>query len=205
MRLAPLGRCAAMLAGIVLAPIAAHAQAGTSTFSMTAEGVVDVAMSGSGLRDLEFGVVTPGVAKTVDVTSVSAAKWRFANVRNNNGVNNRFADLVFLSLPAALQGPDGATLAVTGYTALVCLEKPADSDYYCYPSSTLTSASPTIDPNPQINPTGGGGLQPPTAPGGNTGRSLVVYLGATVVPAVDQPSGTYLGTVTLTLNTSGTV
>lgn len=204
MRLTTLCRCAAVVAGAgVFVPVGAAAQAATSELQMTAEGIIDVAITGSGVRNLEFGVVTPGVPVTVGVTSTTSAKWRFSNLPNNNGQNNRFADLAFTALPATLNGANGATMAVTGYTARVCLEKPTDSDYYCYGDYAVSPAAPGIDPNPRINPTGGAG-EPPTAPGGNTGRALVVYLGATVAPATNQPSGTYIGTVTLTFITSST-
>jgi hypothetical protein len=184
-----------------LFPTAMVAQSGTKELQMTAEGIIDVMISGAGVRDLQFGAVTAGISKTVDVGSVSSAKWRFANLPNNNGNNNRFADLTFISLPPHLDGANGARLPVSGYVARVCLEKPLDSDYHCYGDYVVSPASPSIDPNLRINPTDNAG-GPPTAPGGNAGRTLVVYLGATVTPAVDQPGGTYLGAVTLTFITA---
>lgn len=178
----------------------ASAQLQSATSSLPTTGFVDVPVSGGGVRDLDFGVLVPGVARVIAVNSASSAKWEFSNIPNNNGQNNRFADLSFSSLPAQLTGPGGATIPMSSFVVRVALAK-GGTDYYSYGDFTVTPASPTIDPNPRINPTGGAG-QPPAAPGGNTGRSLVVYLGATVTPATWQRAGNYIGTLTLIFNTS---
>lgn len=181
-------------------PAAVGAQQ-VDTYEMPITGFVDVAISGSGIQSLQFGTLTPGTPTVVAPLDPVAAKWQFVGIPNNQAAANRYADLTFVSLPSALNGPGGATLPIGTYQVRVALEKNG-VDYYYYPSTyTVTPASPGIDPNPQIN-----GGATPTAPGvgGNNGRTLVVYMGATVSPTAAQRAGVYEGTLTLTFSPSST-
>lgn len=190
------------LALLALGASSARAQMQTATSSLQTTGLVEAPISGGGVRNLDFGVLVPGVAQVIAVTSPTSAKWEFTGIPNNNRANSTYADLSFSSLPATLAGPGGATIPVSSYVVRVALAKNG-ADYYTYGDYSVTPASPTVDPNPRINPTGGAG-QPPTAPGagGDKGRSLVVYMGATVTPATWQRAGNYVGTLTLIFNTS---
>lgn len=186
----------------VMAPASALAQELSSSSDMVVSGAIGVSVSGTGVRPLAFGTVSPGAATVVFPLATNSAKWRFANVPNNSGVNNRYADLNFISLPSALEGPSGALLPIGSYQVRVALEKNG-TDYYMYPTTwSVSPANPSLDPNPRIN--GNTADSPPDAPGGNAGRALVVYMGATVTPSVGQRTGTYVGTLTLTFATSAT-
>ena len=187
-------------AGCVALPAAAGAQQ-VELYDMAIAGVVGGTLSGTGVRSLEFGTLTPGVPLVIAPLNSVSAKWRFTGIPNNNGAGNRYADLTFVSLPSTMSGPGGATLPIGTYQVRVGLEKNG-TDYYYFPATyTVSPASPGINPNPQIN-----GGTTPSAPGagGNNGRALVVYMGATVSPAAAQRAGVYEGTLTLTFSPSST-
>jgi hypothetical protein len=194
-----MARCLAA-AALVVAPAVAGAQQ-VETFEMAIAGFIDVNMSGSGVQNLEFGTLTPGIPTVVAPLDPVAAKWRFTGIPNNNAAANRYADLAFVSLPSVLGGPGGATLPIGSYQVRVALEKNGVDFYYFPATYVVTPASPAIDPNPRIN-----GGTTPGAPGagGNNGRSLVVYMGATVSPTAGQRAGVYEGTLTLTFSPSST-
>jgi hypothetical protein len=198
-RVPRIARCLAA-AGCLGVPVAAGAQQ-VETFEMAISGFVDVTVSGSGVQSLTFGMLTPGTPMVVSPLDPVAAKWRFTGIPNNNAAANRYADLTFVSLPSVLGGPGGATLPIGSYQVRVALEKNG-VDYYYFPSTYVVSpASPAIDPNPQIN---GGATPAAPGAGGDNGRSLVVYMGATVNPAAGQRAGVYEGTLTLTFSPSST-
>lgn len=183
-------------AGSFALPAVAGAQQ-LETYDMAMAGFVNGIISGTGLRSLEFGALTPGTPLVVAPLDAVSAKWRFTDIPNNNAVANRYADLSFVSLPSTMAGPGGASLPIGTYRVRVALEKNG-TDYHYYPATySVSPASPGISPNPQIN---GGGT--PIAPGGNNGRALVVYMGATVSPAASQRAGVYEGTLTLTFSPS---
>ena len=187
-----------LAAGGLAAPAVAGAQQ-VETFEMTIAGFIDATVSGNGVQSLTFGMLTPGTPMVIAPLDPVAAKWRFTGIPNNNAGANRYADLAFVSLPSALGGPAGATLPIGSYEVRVALEKNG-IDYYYFPSTYVVSpASPAIDPNPQIN---GGATPGAPGAGGNNGRALVVYMGATVSPSAGQRAGVYEGSLTLTFSPS---
>ena len=142
----------------------ALAQGPATTLATTAEVVAAGVVAGE--TPLTFGVVLPGVAKTVDATAATAARF--------NGMfpaNSRLR--LTLTLPTQLTS-GGNTLPIGGWTAL-----------FSQTTSTAgaTAISTTRSTIVRVHPTTG---------------AMNVFVGGSVTPAAAQPSGTYVGVITLT-------
>ncbi len=157
--------------------------------------VVETALTGAAVRDLEFGTATPGIPQTVapqnaqSCAGCASGLWVFSSLSPANSANRRYIRVTFVSLPASLAGPGGAALplnwtnaargcVVRGATELGCATgTPVAGDAYSY----------------QIN---GPGADPALQPGTN-GRDLYLYLGGTATPTASQRAGIYSGIVTI--------
>ncbi|HEX2189966.1 MAG TPA: hypothetical protein VHG51_13760, partial [Longimicrobiaceae bacterium] len=102
----------AVLVLAVAAP-AAGAQQRQSTIQSLA--IVEEALFGSAVRDLEFGAVSPGVPQAVaagdaqSCAGCASGLWTLTGLSPANAVQRRFVRVTWVSIPAALAGPSGAT------------------------------------------------------------------------------------------------
>ena len=186
----------ALLALALALPVFAGAQ--TSTGNLAVVAVIDVALVGSAIRDLEFSYVTPGVNKTVAAADApgcvgcSSGKWTFAGLLQGNQAGRRNASLTFTQLPTALTNVNGATLPLVWTNAArACLFK-AGLEYFCFPAFTPAQGIAHLD---QINGAGAPGAA--AEPNGGGRRDLNVYLGGIAAPTTGQAAGYYTGTITL--------
>jgi hypothetical protein len=153
--------------------------------------------TGSGVRDLSFGVITPAVAMPtlVDVPAaaapvsgtVFAGEYRFS-VSSTRGVD--FA----LSLPAQLQAP--------GLTPLPLSFNGAQYGGWCVTAGaavcTLTAFNPTVGTVRVCNQTLGNGNCHPNRVF-TAGSELAVYVGGLLTVPPLARAGTYSATVTLSI------
>ena len=178
-----------------VAATAGIAAAQTQTSTVQSLAVVEQALSGAAMRDLELGTITPGTSQTVapqngqTCAGCASGLWAFTNLSSSNNPSFRYIRVTFLNLPATLSGPGGATLplswtnaargcVVRGATELGCDQgTPVNGAAYSYPIN---------------GPAAPAALQP-----GTTGRDLLLYLGGTASPAAGQRAGNYTGTVTI--------
>jgi hypothetical protein len=124
----------------------------------------------SGVQNLTFQRLTPGVPKTVLRTdAVGAARFDLL------GGPNRYV-LVQLTLPTTMSGPGGATIPLR--------YGPGAAGYS---ETQAVAAQAAFDP-----------AQSYQARLSNTGQGAV-FVGATASPAATQRPGSYTGTITLTI------
>ena len=162
-------RLAWLLAAIAVGGQAAFApralaQASGGSVGTTAQVVSAGVLVGD--APLAFGIVIPGIAKTVAATAVTAA--HFAGVFPPD---SRLR--LSLTLPTQLTS-GGNTLPVGAWTALY-------SDDGA--TATATSISTTKQTIIRVHPVTG---------------AAHVFVGSTVTPGAAQPSGIYVGVITLT-------
>lgn len=124
-------------------------------------------------QDLDFGNVFPGVNKTLAPDAPTAGRW---DVTGSSGAEIALA----LTTPANLSDGTNNLAIVFG----------AGSAGY---ATTSVAPTTTFDPAAGATASLSGAL-----PG-----ELYVWIGGTVQPTADQPSGVYTGTVTLTVNYTG--
>lgn len=185
----------ALLVVALAVPLLLRAQ--TSTANLTAVAIIDVALVGAAVRDLDFSYVTPGSNKTVTPSDVAgcagcfSGKWSFQGLLQGNQAGRRNASLTFTQLPTALTSTSGATLPLTWTNAAkACLFK--GTEYFCFPAYTPVQGVAQLE---QINGPGAPGTA--SEPPGGGRRDLNVYLGGTARPAAGQAAGYYFGTITL--------
>jgi hypothetical protein len=114
-----------------LSPRAAAAQA--TSFSLTARAAIVQALNVTPQRDLDFGNVVPGIAKTIAVTDGGAGRWR---VRGQAST----PVLMSFTLPAVLQS--GAnTLTINSWTGSWNTSAAPGGGTAFTPSGSATSAT----------------------------------------------------------------
>lgn len=181
---------AALLLGALcaFAPGAALAQAESgSGFVGASVTVAYPPLTGAGVRPLQFGVVLPSAgAATVLPDDMRAGEWRLTGVRGRKSL-----DITF-TLPAALVGPNGATLPLSfnGNFAALC---EIDNGQECEIPSIIAwnpVTTPTFRDTPE--------RYRPGRPR-YTYDHFSVYLGGIALPSPSQPAGSYSGTVSITL------
>ncbi|HEX8317298.1 hypothetical protein [Longimicrobium sp.] len=143
-------------------------------------------LSATGTRTLQFGVVVPGVAATVQPRTAQSGEWRLAGVQGK-----RFLDISF-ALPAALVSADGTTLPITfnGVYAGAC---------EIYNGACDPTTYETWNPTTTLFPTAYRLLAERFRPGRvryNTDQ-VSIYIGGRVTPAATQRPGVYTATVTV--------
>lgn len=175
----------------------------TSTGNLGVVAVIDVALVGSAVRDLDFSYVTPGSNKTVTPADAAgcagcaSGKWTFAGLLQGNQAGRRNASLTFTQLPSALTSSSGATLPLTWTnSARACLFK-SGLEYFCFPAYTPVQGLAHLD---QINGAGAPGSA--AEPNGGGRRDLNVFIGSIAAPTAGQRAGYYTGTITLTFTYS---
>lgn len=197
----PVLRKCVQLAGIALAlaaPAAADAQQRQSTILSLA--IVEEALSGSAVRDLEFGTVSPGVPRTVAAQDAqgcagcASGLWAMTGLSPANAAQRRFVRVTWVGLPAALAGPGGATLPLNWTNAARTCVMRGGTQLHCVTTTPSMGASHSV----QINGPGA----PAAAQPGTNGRDLHLYLGGTATPAAGQPAGIYTGSITVRMEYS---
>lgn len=154
--------------------LAAPAVAQTSNSAdITAQANVLTPLQVTGEQNLDFGDVFPGVAKTVTVADVSAGRWL------TTGESGAEVQLTF-NLPANL---------VSGANTLSITFGAGSAGYN---ASNDAGSATTFDP--AAGATTNLGVAP---------AQLYVWIGGTVSPTADQPSGLYTETINLTVNYTG--
>jgi hypothetical protein len=128
----------------------------------------------TGVRDLQFGTVIPGVPALILRTDAANSGQLSLTGEKNTTVQLQF------TLPAAMNGPSGATMPVSF----------GASDAGFSPAETVTSQ---VGFDPRV---------PFVGALSNNGRAAV-FLGGQALPAGGQRSGTYTATITLTVSYVG--
>ena len=147
----------------------ALAQGTSFTFTTTAQVVASGVVAGE--APLAFGVVIPGVPKTVGATAATAGRF--------GGVFPPDSRLrLTLTLPTQLTSGSNA-LPIGGWTALFSTTTS---------SAGATAISTTKSTIVRVHPLTG---------------AMTVFVGGTVTPAAAQPSGVYVGAITLTAAFAG--
>jgi hypothetical protein len=157
--------------------------------------VVDAALTGAAVQNLEFRSMSPGGSKPVapqDAQTCAdgcmAGKWRFQNL-SRKGADRR-ANLQFTALPDSLAGPGGAKLGVT-YTSRACVhDRATNAQMGCVTQGATVQGTTVVVP---LNKVAGaiGDTSPPTA------RDLFLWIGGTAVPRPGQRAGDYSGVITV--------
>jgi hypothetical protein len=157
--------------------------------------VVDVALSGAAIQDLEFTRMAPGAAKSVatqDAQTCTDActpgKWHFQSISNKP--KDTRANLQFTALPDSLVGPGGAKLGVV-YSSRACVHRRSDNTSMgCVVQAVTVQGGTLVVP---INKVAGaiGDNNPPIA------RDIYVWLGGTATARPGQRAGNYTGVVTI--------
>ncbi|HEX7239568.1 MAG TPA: hypothetical protein VF263_04850 [Longimicrobiaceae bacterium] len=188
------------MTGILLAlgsvsATASIAAAQTQTSTVQALAVLEQALSGAAMRDLEFGTITPGASQTVTPQNAQACAgcasglWSFTNLSSSNNPNFRYIRVTFLSLPATLSGPGGATLPLNWTNAARGCVVRNGTELGCETGTPVNGAAYSYPIN---GPAASAAIQP-----GTTGRDLLLYLGGTATPTASQRAGNYTGTITI--------
>jgi hypothetical protein len=128
----------------------------------------------TGVRDLAFGNVFPGVNVTVDKADATSGKWTITGEATGE------VTLDFTTLPASLV-KGGDTLPIV-YSATDAGRNTVDNP------ATATAFDPSVQETAVLSAVGG---------------ELWVWLGGQVQPASDQAAGVYTATVTLDVNYTG--
>lgn len=184
-----MGRGLASLFAFV-AIVACTATPGAAQTSVLARMVVlPPAVTGSGVRPVEFGTVMPGapVARTIsslaDSTATGISLFSFAGI-----TGARDAQLVFtwanltepisgMAIPLSLNGSYGM---------------------HCFDRKTQPAVCTLFNPGSAGGTSGTIVATPPAPPGGNSGN-LRVYLGGALNPPTSLAPGLYTATISVTL------
>ena len=162
-----MNRRAKVSTAVVAACLVAASSASAQNIQVTA--TVFQAITVTGLQNLDFQNVFPGVNKTVAPTAGSSGRWSVTG-QLNAPVNMTF------SLPASLSDGGTATLPINSWTG--CWEGVSA------PTGSCSSFTPSASASNATFPAGG---------------QFWVFIGATVQPAANQTAGNYSGTATLTV------
>ncbi len=155
-------------------PAGVHAQVAATTTQVTAN-VISGPITVLSIRNLNFGVVGLGVAKTVPYANASAAKVQLS------GSSNAFAQITF-TLPTQLpniQALPGINMPISFGAGSAAWNRDQDN---AGAATAFNPAGPVV-----------GRFGPPPRPW------LWIYLGGTVNPSPTQAPGIYQGTIILTI------
>ena len=161
------GITSALVVGLSLVAISAQAQTNSATINATATVLSPITVTGA--QNLDFGNVTPGVAKGVAVTSASAGRFDVTNQANSN------LSLTF-TLPTNLAS-GGNNLPIATWTGHHSFTNSPTGGSNFTPSASATNIA---------------------ASASNTGN-LYVFIGATVTPGAGQAAGSYTAPVGMTV------
>lgn len=189
---------APLLVLLVLGSVLARAEAAATqqkTYTVQSVATVEQSLSGSAVRDLEMGTLTPGVPQTVAPQNMQSCPgcvsglWVFPNLSASNSPSTRYLRITFVDIPTALAGPAGATLALNWTNgARGCLSR-SGTEFYCVSGTPVAGGAYSYPIN--------GPQAPPETQPGTTGRDMYLYLGGTGSPVAGQRAGNYVGSVTV--------
>lgn len=163
-------RSLALAACLLAVPCIVHAVSDNNDATAT----VLIPLTVTGVRDLAFGNVFPGVNVTVDKADATSGKWTIV------GEPTGEVTLDFTTLPANLvKGADNLPIV---YSATDAARNTVDN-----PGSGA-AFDPTVQETATLSAVGG---------------ELWVWLGGQVQPAADQAAGVYTATVTMDVNYTG--
>lgn len=166
-----LGMALATVAALATAPSTAKAQSA----SITATAIVAGALTVTNQRDLNFGTVIPGFARTVLPADATSGHFQVSG-----GVNSEVT-LSFSSLPGTLNGlTPGNTLTGVTYSGTYNTTDAGGTGTAFTPSSGLTTRLGAVVPG-----------------------QLHIYLGGSVTVPAGQAADTYTGTITLDATYTG--
>lgn len=191
-------RLAVLACAVALSGGAAAAQQQQSAIQALA--FVEEALTGSAVRDLEFGTLSPGVPQTVasgdaqSCAGCASGLWTLTGLTPANAPQRRFVRVTYVSLPSALSGPGGATLGLSWTNAARTCVMRTGAELYCVTHTPSAGSGHSI----QINGPGA----PAAAQPGTNGRSVNLYLGGTATPTAGQRAGVYTGTITVRMEYS---
>ena len=155
----------------ILAAVALPSFAGaqtTLTAAVNATASVNAAISVASTHTLTFGSVTQNVPKTIAATDLNAGQLVFL------GSPSSPASVTFTSIPTELVGPGGASLPIDTFSGY-------------FNTSNSTSGGTSFIPSPVAQAAG------VSSPSGQ----LYISFGATVHPALEQPTGAYRATIVM--------
>ena len=143
-------------------------------------------LAGTGVRNLQFGIVVPGTPAVVSPNSNEGGEYRLSGTKSRKSI-----DITFV-LPVTLVGPGGTTIPLdfNANTAALC---EVDTANTCVPASYYAW-------NPVTSP-----LYHDTPARYVAGRKVYaydlysVYIGGTATPAATQKPGTYTGAIGVVL------
>ncbi len=164
----------ALLMLAVFAPSASAQERGT----IQALATVISSLNVIGTNDLQFGIVTPGVNKSVDKSTVGfAGEWTVTGTTNAEVI-------VDFELPDSLVTTDSLSFLTIVFTG-------TDGSYDDETGAGQTVPAGVIDPNgPNTLNIGAGG-------------TLMIWIGGIVLPAVSQTGGDYASDVILLVAYTG--
>jgi hypothetical protein len=152
--------------------------------NITGKATVLQGINVTGVTDLDFGWVSPGLTKTIGLTN-DASGGQVGKGTETSGVFTVSAaagsnvNIQFTTLPANLS--DGTNnLAISAYTAGYGTATPFAGTTFTPATSTQVSTG--------LFPTNTIGIE----------NAIYVFVGATVTPTPTQAAGNYTGTITLT-------
>lgn len=179
-------RVLALVTLLVAAPVAAFAQVGVTSGVATSVEILFPAITGGGVRPLNFGTVIPGTTVSVAPRSAQGAEFRIAGLLGRKSVD------LTLTLPTVLTGPGGATIPLTfaGANAAACELNVLG---ICQTTS-LVSWDPVASPTTRVRPTRFG-----PGPKIFVNDQLALYLGASVATPATQRAGHYTASVTVVI------
>lgn len=166
--------------------ISASAQS-TDADNILGKALVLQGMNVTGITPLDFGWVSPGLAKTINLVNVASGGQvgegtQTTGVFSVSAAANSNVQLEFTALPTNLSYLTN-NLPIGTYTA-------------GYHTANPFSGGTTFDPTEDVQVAGGNF---PTNPIGDPAINLIyVFIGATVTPGPTQASGAYEASITLT-------
>jgi hypothetical protein len=179
-------RVLALVPLLAAAPLAAFGQSGITSGVATSVDILYPAITGGGVRPLNFGTVVPGTTVSIAPQTPQGAEFRIAGLLGRKSVD------LTLTLPTVLTGPGGATIPLTfaGANAAAC---ELDLLGVCQTAS-LVSWDPVTTPTTRIRPTKFG-----PGPKIFVNDRLALYLGASVAPPATQPAGHYTASASVVI------
>ena len=136
-----------------------------------------IAQTATGINDLTFGNVLPGVAKTISKRTAGAAA--------EYSVTGNAGDPVLIDFTLPTHMTSGANNLLITFGSTDCAIDSSD------PGDQSSPAWDDLDPRNTLSATLGSG-------------GLTIWLGAKVQPSALQPSGNYSAEIILTVSPSGT-
>ena len=159
----------------------------TDTGTIQGRALVIQGIDVTNVTDLDFGWVSPGLAKTLNLANVATGGQvgegtQTTGVLSVSAAAGSNVNIQFTTLPTALTGPAAATLPIGTWTAGWHTANPfAGGTTFAAGTATQVAAGnfPTNDIGGSVN-------------------GIYVFIGATVTPGATQAAGSYAANIVLT-------